>query len=104
MRSNSFAPACLVLLAEIAMLEPPANTGAGLPSLPGSGKTPNVASFHSRTSVVVPSSFFFSSLKSPIDQCAQPGAMMVAAVGAAPDLSLLMLTHGVESFSVTGAF
>ena len=49
--SSSLAPAWFLLLAEMPMFEPPAKTGAGLPAVvPGSGKTPNVSSFHSRTS------------------------------------------------------
>ena len=55
------------------MFEPPAKTGAGLPSLPGRTKVPNFSSFHSRTTLP---SFLAAS---PIDQCAQPGAMIVAA-------------------------
>jgi hypothetical protein len=67
------ARAGFLLLAEMAMFDPPAKTGAGLPSLPGSAKTPKVLSFQVRTSLP---SFF---VRSPIDQCAQPGAMIVAA-------------------------
>ena len=67
--SRSREPAWFFDLAEMPMLEPPANTGAGLPSLPGSTKVPNFSSFQTRLS-------FF---RSPIDQCAHPGAMMVAA-------------------------
>ena len=65
-----------MLVAEMPMLEPPAKTGAGLPSLPGSTKVPKVFGFHTR--VALPSTV----LRSPIDQCAQPGAMIVAAASA----------------------
>ena len=60
-------------LAEMAMLEPPAKTGAGLPSLPGSTKRAEL--------LVVPLATTLPSFlaASPIDQCAQPGAMIVAA-------------------------
>ena len=44
-----------------------------------------------------------SGARSPIEKCAQPGAMIVAASGRAVEALSLMLTHGVESASVTGA-
>ena len=73
MRRSSRDRSWFLLVAEMPMFEPPAKTGAGLPSLPGRTITPNFSGFHSRTSL--PSTFF----RSPIDQCAQPGAMIVAA-------------------------
>src|SRR5665647_283452 len=73
-RISDLASSGCWLLAEIPMLEPPAKTGAGLPSLPGRTRTPNFASFHSRAGL--PSA---SVTRSPIDQWAQPGAMIVAA-------------------------
>src|SRR5690606_40971546 len=98
---SSFDASWFWLAAEIAMLEPPANTGAAPPSAPGSGETPNTSSFQVATVLV---SSAGSGARSPIDQCAHPGAMMVAASGAPVASLLLMFTHGVLSASVTGAF
>src|SRR5690606_23486827 len=97
---SSLAASWFLLAAEIAMFEPPANTGAALPSTPGSGKTPNTSSFQVATVLV---SSLGSGARSPIDQCAHPGAMMVAASGSPVESLSLMLTHGVLSASVTGA-
>src|SRR6478609_4279044 len=98
--SSSRAPAWFFEAFEIAMLEPPANTGATPPSAPGSTYVPNTSSF--QVAMVLVSSLG-SGARSPIDQCAHPGAMIVAASGAAAFGWVLMLTHGVLSASVTGA-
>src|SRR4051812_5085371 len=89
-----------LLAAEMAMFEPPAKTGAAPPSTPGSTKTPKVSSFQVATVLVASAG---SGVRSPIDQCAHPGAMIVAASGAPVLALLLMFTHGVLSASVTGA-
>ena len=73
--SRVLASPGFLLFAEIPMLEPPAKTGAGLPSLPGSGKTPKTLSSKVRVTFPVAASVPLV----PIDQCAHPGAMMVAA-------------------------
>ena len=72
--------------AEMPMFAPPARTGAAPPSLPGRTNVPKVASFQVRTGLL---SFV---VRSPIDQCAQPGAMIVAAASEVPvvDLSVLV--------------
>src|SRR5690554_1511686 len=98
---RSFDASWFWLAAEMAILEPPAKTGAAPPSAPGSGKTPNTSSF--QVAIVLVSSAG-SGARSPIDQCAHPGAMMVAASGAPVASLLLMFTQGVLSASVTGAF
>ena len=97
---SSFDAAWFLLAAEMAMFEPPAKTGATPPSTPGSTKAPKVSSF--QVAIVLVSSAG-SGARSPIDQCAHPGAMIVAASGAPVVSLLLMLTHGVLSASVTGA-
>src|SRR6478735_4995869 len=104
---SSRAPSWFLDLAEIPMLEPPANTGAGVPSMPGSTKVPNLASFQTR----------LPSFRSPIDQCAQLGAMIVAAARVVLPVTLsglsalslitsasLMYSHGDSSLAVLGAF
>src|SRR3954454_18172340 len=96
---SSLAPAWFLLAFEIPMLEPPANTGAVPPSTPGRTKTPKESSFQVATVLVAS---LGSGARSPTDQCAQFGAMIVAASGT-PLALLLMLTHGVLSASVTGA-
>src|SRR5690606_22844712 len=85
---SGFARPGSLLCAELPLFEPPAKTGAGLPSLPGSANTPKVSSFQVRTGL--PS---FSE-RSPIDQCAHAGAMMVAEfiVVSEVDLSSLVAT------------
>src|SRR4051794_10550089 len=97
---SSLAPAWFLLAAETAMLDPPANTGAAPPSTPGSTKVPKVSSFQVATVLVAS---LGSGARSPIDQCAHPGAMIVAASGTPVASLLLMLTHGVLSNSVDGA-
>src|SRR5690606_38832026 len=97
---SSRAPAWFLLAAEIAMLEPPASPEAASPLTPRRKKTPKVSSFQVATVLVLS---FGSGVRSPIDQCAHPGAMIVAASGAPVAALLLMLTHGVLSASVTGA-
>src|SRR6187402_1931873 len=95
---SSREPSWFFDVAEIAMFDPPAKTGATPPSRPGSTNVPFFSSFQTLTGS--PAALVSAS---PIDQCAQPGAMIVAASGA-PVVSLsLMLTHGVESNSPTGA-
>lgn len=95
---SSFAPACFVLAAEIAMLEPPAKTGATPPSTPGRANTPHLSSFHSTPSV--PSSRVTGS---PIDQYAQLGASAVAASGVPVSVASLSFRYVSASVSVVDA-
>ncbi len=76
------------------MFEPPAKTGATPPSTPGRTNVPNTSSFQVATVFVAS---FGSGVRSPIDQCAQPGAMIVAASGLPVASLLLMFTPAGSS-------